>query len=80
MKNDRHLEYWVSQPVDVYLVIRQTDERTGDQSIRWMNITRYLKDRQDRHSRQIAFDGEPLTMEAVWRLRDSFFPRRPLAR
>jgi hypothetical protein len=27
--NDRHLEYWVSQPVDVYLVIRQTDETSG---------------------------------------------------
>jgi hypothetical protein len=26
VKNDRHLEYWVNQPVDVYLIIRQTDE------------------------------------------------------
>lgn len=76
VKNDRHLEYWVNQPVDVYLVIRQTDERTGEQSIRWMNVTRYLKQRKDKQSRQIVFDGEPLTMQAVWRLRDSVLPRR----
>lgn len=74
VKNDRHLEYWINQPVDVYLVIRQTDERTGKQTIRWMNVTRYLKNREDKKSRQIIFDGEALTMEAVWRLRDAFFP------
>lgn len=74
IKNDRHLEYWINQPVDVYLVIRQTDEQTGDQTIRWMNVTRYLKNRKDKKSRQIIFDGEPLTMEAVWRRRDAFFP------
>jgi hypothetical protein len=74
VKNDRHLEYWISQPVDVYLVIRQTDEQTGEQSIRWMNVTRYLKNRKDKQRRQIIFDGEPLTMEAVWKLRDAFFP------
>lgn len=32
VKHDRHREYWVSQPVDVYLVIRQTDERGGRRS------------------------------------------------
>lgn len=74
VKNDRHLDYWISQPVDVYLVIRQIDERTNEAAIRWMNITRYLKDRNDKRSRQIIFAGEPLTMEAVWRLRDTFFP------
>lgn len=76
VKNERHLEYWVSQPVDVYLVIRQTDERTSEQNIRWMNITRYLKSRTDKRSRQIVFDGEPLTIDAVWRKRDEFFPPR----
>jgi small GTP-binding protein len=75
VKNDRHLEYWISQPVDVYLVIRQTDERTGEETIRWMNVTRYLKNRKDKKSRQIIFDGEALKMEAVWRLRDAFFPQ-----
>lgn len=76
VKHERHLEYWVNQPVDVYLVIRQTDEVSGGGSIRWMNLTRYLKTRNDKQSRQIVFDGEALTMEAVWRLRDEFFPRR----
>lgn len=75
VKNDRHMEYWINQPVDVYLVIRQTNERTGGGTIRWMNVTRYLKDREDKRSRQIIFNGEDLTMETVWRLRDAFFPQ-----
>lgn len=75
VKTDRHLDYWINQPVDVYLVIRQTDEITGAQTIRWMNITRYLKDRSDKTSRQISFTGEKLDMEAVWRVRDQFFPK-----
>ncbi|OYV08263.1 MAG: hypothetical protein CG443_520, partial [Methanosaeta sp. ASP1-1] len=73
VKNDRHLEYWMGQPVDVYLVVRQTYERTGVEAIRWMNVTRYLKDRKDKKSRQIIFEGEALNMQAVWKLRDSFF-------
>jgi WD40 repeat protein len=76
VKNIRHLEYWNCQPVDVYLVIRQTDERTGEETIRWMNVTRYLNNRKDKKNRQIIFDGEALTMEAIWRLRDTFFPQR----
>lgn len=76
VKNDRHLEYWINQPVDVYLVIRQTDGRSEDGTIRWMNVTRYLKNRRDKKSRQIIFEGEALTMKAVWRLRDDFFPPR----
>ena len=115
VSNDRHLEYWGSQPVDVYLVIRQTDELSGQQVIRWMNVTRYLKaclktrpvrapglqmtgfsaqpcrpraltrrfpgvfkhalkDRTDKRSRQINFDGAKLDREAVWKVRDAFFP------
>ena len=74
VSNDRHLEYWISQPVDVYLVIRQTDELSGQQVIRWMNVTRYLKARKDKKSRQIIFAGEKLDMEAVWTVRDGFFP------
>lgn len=74
VKNVRHFEYWLSQPVDVYLVIRQTDEARGKQTIRWMNVTRYLKSRKNKKSRQIIFDGEDLDMGAVWRLRDEFFP------
>ena len=60
--------------MDVYLVIRQTDEVSGQQVIRWMNVTRHLKARKDRKSRQIIFTGEKLDMEAVWKVRDAFFP------
>jgi WD40 repeat protein/RNase P subunit RPR2 len=74
LKDDRHIDYWISQPVDVYLVIRQTDGLSGQQVIRWMNVTRYLKTRKDKKSRQIIFAGEKLDMEAVWNVRDEFFP------
>nr|VFK22967.1 MAG: protein of unknown function (DUF4365) [Candidatus Kentron sp. MB]VFK26573.1 MAG: protein of unknown function (DUF4365) [Candidatus Kentron sp. MB]VFK74541.1 MAG: protein of unknown function (DUF4365) [Candidatus Kentron sp. MB] len=76
VQNERHLDYWVSQSADVYLVIRQTEEarmerdRDGKGRIRWMNVSRYLRERQDKASRQIVFSGEALTMEAVWRVRD----------
>ncbi len=50
--------------------------KRGEQTIRWMNVTRYLKNRTDKESRQIVFEGEPLTMEAVWKTRDEFFPPR----
>ncbi len=66
----RHLEYWASRPADVYLVIRDEEE-----TIRWMNLTRYLKDRKEKASRRIVFEGEKLDFEAIWRLRDTFFPR-----
>jgi len=75
VRNDRHLDYWVNQPVDVFLVIRQTDEITGGQVIRWMNVTRYLKARKDKLNRQIIFEGEKLDMEAAWKVRDQFFPK-----
>ena len=74
VKDARHLDYWINQPVDVYLVIRQTDELSGQQVIRWMNVTRYLKIRKDKKSRQIIFTGEKLDMEAVWKVLDEFFP------
>jgi|GEM_PF-1572043 len=72
--NDRHLEYWVNQRVDVYLIIRQTDEMRGDRTIRWMNVAHYLKARKDKKCRQIIFDGEKLDMKAVYKVRDGFFP------
>jgi small GTP-binding protein len=73
VKKLRHLKYWISQPVDVYLVIRQQDEVTGQEAIRWMNVTRYLNERPDKESRQIVFEGEKLDAPAVWRVRDQFF-------
>ena len=48
---------------------------TSEQTIRWMNVTKYLKNRSDKQRRQIVFDGEALTMKAVWQLRDDYFPR-----
>jgi len=65
-----------SLTVDVYFVIRQTDETTGGQTIRWMNVTRYLKARKDKKSRPIVFAGEKLDVEAVWKVRDGFFSPR----
>jgi GTPase SAR1 family protein len=78
--NERHLEYWISQPVDVYLVIRQSDEASGGQTIRWMNVTSYLKARRDTTSHQIIFKGDKLDMEAVWKVRDQLFPPKTQTR
>ena len=74
VKNERHLEYWISQSLDVYLAIRQQDEMSGEGIIRWMNVTRTPKSRKDKRSRQIVFEGHKLDMNAVWKVRDEFFP------
>jgi small GTP-binding protein len=71
--NDRHLQYWQNQPVDVYLVVRQHDEMRGEDVIRWMNVSAYLKQRQDAQSKQLIFSGEKLDFAAVWRVRDGLF-------
>jgi hypothetical protein len=71
--NDRHLQYWQNQPVDVYLVVRQHDEMRGEDIIRWMNISEYLKQRQDAQSKQLVFSGEKLDFAAVWKVRDGLF-------
>ncbi|MCP4591069.1 MAG: DUF4365 domain-containing protein, partial [bacterium] len=73
VKKPRHLEYWANQPVDVYLVIRDSEG-----TIRWMNITAYLKTRSDPKSRQIVFSGEKLNAPALWRLRDRYIPPAPV--
>jgi hypothetical protein len=77
VKNQRHLSYWINQPVDVYLVIRGADN-----IIRWMNVTRYLKLRpkRQRNLQQIVFDGEKLDTQAVLRVREELFGRSLLAR
>lgn len=71
--NYRHLQYWQNQPVDVYLVVRQHDEMRGEDVIRWMNVSAYLKQRTDVQSKQLVFLGEKLDFAAVWRVRDSLF-------
>jgi hypothetical protein len=70
IKNERHLEYWISQPVDVYLVIRDAEE-----TIRWMNVTNYLKARKNKASRQIIFEGTKLDAPVIWKVRDRFFKK-----
>ena len=69
VQNPRHLDYWQSQPCDVWLVIRD-----GRESICWMNITRYLRDRPNKGCLQIEFDGSPLTASAIRLLRATFIP------
>ncbi len=44
--------------------------RDGEGTIRWMNVTAYLKTRKDRESRQIVFAGEQLDAGAVERARE----------
>ncbi|HEY6902652.1 MAG TPA: DUF4365 domain-containing protein, partial [Puia sp.] len=77
VKERRHLQYWIDQPVDVYLVIRQIDPMTNIQMIRWMNVSQYLRDRSDKDSLQIDFRGEKLDMEAIYRVRDRLFSSGP---
>ena len=73
IKNPRHLTYWVEQPCDVYLVIRD-----GEGVIRWMDVTAYLKARPDKTSKQIVFAGERLDAGAVLRVRDECIEERPV--
>ncbi|MCP5046580.1 MAG: DUF4365 domain-containing protein, partial [bacterium] len=73
VKNPRHLDYWVTQPVDVYLVIRD-----GEGVIRWMNVTKYLKERKNKKSKQIVFTGGKLDATALWYVWDDYF--RPSGR
>lgn len=47
--------------------------KSGDGTIRWMNVTRSLKSRKNKQSRQIVFEGHKLDMNAVWKVRDEFF-------
>ena len=49
------------------LVIQDSEE-----TIRWMNVTRYLKERVDKQSSQIVFEGGRLNASALWRLRDDY--------
>ncbi|MDQ1353110.1 MAG: hypothetical protein QG657_3416, partial [Acidobacteriota bacterium] len=65
VKNPRHLQYWQGQPVDVYLVIRDEEK-----IIRWMNITTYLRARQNKESLQLEFSGEKLDSAALLRVRE----------
>ena len=71
IKNPRHAEYWhpESQSYPVMLVIR-----TSDQKIRWMNVSDYLAE-HGKQTKQIVFDGEPLTALNLVKLRDRILPQ-----
>jgi GTPase SAR1 family protein len=64
IKKKRWVEYWLSHPGPVMLVIR-----TSDGKIRWMNVTDYLQ-RHGPDTRQVIFEGEPFTALNVVRARD----------
>jgi hypothetical protein len=63
IKNPRHAEYWQQQAYPVMLVIR-----TSDSSIRWMDVSAYLKGKKN--VKHIVFDGEPFTALNLQRMRD----------
>jgi hypothetical protein len=69
IKKARHAEYWTCQAYPVMLVIR-----TSDGSIRWMDITAYLKACGHKLPTQIVFEGDPFTPENLLKLRDSLIP------
>lgn len=68
IRDSHQANYWRAQDYPVMLVVR-----TSDGTIRWMNVTEYLK-RQGAKARQVVFDGEPFTALSVARLRDRLFP------
>jgi hypothetical protein len=67
----RHAEYWQQQAYPVMLVIR-----TSDGTIRWMDVSGYLKreSRGGKRVTQIVFEGEPLTALSLRRIRDEMLP------
>ena len=68
IKNKRHADYWVAQEYPVMLVIR-----TSDGTIRWMNVSEYLKNLHGTAPwppTQIIFDGEDFTALSLREMRD----------
>lgn len=66
ISDERHIEYWLSHEYDVYLIVRDTDEKSY-----WMNITKYLKKCGEPKPRTIIFKRDELTIEAIKDLRRS---------
>lgn len=64
ISDERHIEYWLSHEYDVYLIVRDTDEKSY-----WMNITKYLKKCGAPKPRTIIFNRDELTIEAIKDLR-----------
>jgi hypothetical protein len=59
--NPSAIDKWGKLP-DVYLVARDAEE-----TIRWMNLTAYLKTRKDKRSCYVVFDGEKLDATTLGR-------------
>ncbi len=64
IEKERHIEYWLSQKYDVYLIIRD-----GDGKIYWMNITEYLKRWGDPKPRTIVIPRDEFTVESLRQLK-----------
>jgi uncharacterized CHY-type Zn-finger protein len=76
IKKERHAEYWQQHPCPVWLVIGTYSERKVA-SIRWMNLSEYLKrESKGRKTpiKQVEFRGVPLTAQALITLRDRMLP------
>jgi len=74
IKNQRLRDYWQQQAYPVMLVIR-----TSDGQIRWMDVSRYLRERgktEESKTLQVVFDGEPFTALNLQRMRDRLIPPR----
>jgi hypothetical protein len=71
IKNPRWASYWQQQAYPVMLVIR-----TEDGTIRWMDVSEYLRDASDgTEIKQIEFNGEPFTAWSVRQWRDKVLGR-----
>jgi hypothetical protein len=60
IEKERHIEYWQSHRYDVYLIVRDSDEK-----LYWMNITQYLRKLEDKKTRTIVFNREELTVKSL---------------
>ncbi|OKH38160.1 hypothetical protein NIES2119_11440 [[Phormidium ambiguum] IAM M-71] len=74
IKDERHIEYWLSHRYPVYLVIRESDGKMF-----WMNITEYLRKQGDKPSRTVIFNGEELTIDAIKAVRLERLAQAPRA-
>ncbi len=72
IEKERHIEYWLSQKYDVYLIIRD-----GDGKIYWMNITEYLKRWGDPKPRTIVIPRDEFTVESLRQLKQTKLAEAP---
>jgi small GTP-binding protein len=71
IRKPRHSQYWQQQAYPVMLVIR-----TSDGSVRWMNVSEYLKQisQPDRKATQIVFQGDSFNASNLLKMRDKVLP------